>query len=57
MPFKILGVNFSSEVFDVWDLNHEVINKLDSLSCSFYYIVFISFFFRLIHQILFLFNL
>ena len=31
-PFKILGVNFSSEVFDVWDLNTiEVLNKMENL--------------------------
>ena len=30
-PFKILGVNFSSEVFDVWDLNtNEVLNKIEN---------------------------
>ena len=31
-PFKILGVNFSSKVFDVWDLNtNEVLNKIENL--------------------------
>ena len=31
-PFKILDVNFSREVFDVWDLNtNEVLNKIENL--------------------------
>ena len=31
-PFKILGVIFSSEVFDGWDLNtNEVLNKIENL--------------------------
>ena len=30
--FKILGENFSSEVFDIWDLNHhELINKIENI--------------------------
>ena len=30
--FKILGVNFSSDVFDIWDLNkNEVLNRIENL--------------------------
>lgn len=31
-PFRVLGVNFSSNVFDIWDLNtNEVLNKIENL--------------------------
>ena len=31
-PLKILGVNFSSEVFDIWNLHtNEVLNKIENL--------------------------
>lgn len=30
-PFRVLGVNFSSNVFDIWDLNtNEVLNKIEN---------------------------
>ena len=30
--FKILGVNFSSDVFDIWDLNkNEILNRIENL--------------------------
>ena len=30
--FKILGVNFSSDVFDIWDLNkNDVLNRIENL--------------------------
>ena len=31
-PFKILGVTFSSEVFDIWELNQtENLNKIENI--------------------------
>ena len=31
-PFKILGFTFSSEVFDIWELNqNEILNKIENI--------------------------